>query len=181
LWQPPTQYFCRGTYFRIQQDHHQHDATTTPPPPSLQHLIYPVPDPSGGLGVHATMDLAGRIKFGPDVEWLDVTVTNPDSIDMQPDASRAAMFYPSIRTYWPTLSDDTLVPDYTGIRPKLGHPSLYRHDGGVGTSSMPFHDFVIAGPESHGVPGLVHLFGMESPGLTSSMAIADYVAKLVGT
>jgi L-2-hydroxyglutarate oxidase LhgO len=165
-WQPVPQYFCRGTYFRIQG----HE------PPKLQHLIYPVPDPNGGLGVHATMDLQGQIKFGPDVDWLDVT-ENPDQIEMQPDASRAAQFYSSIRTYWPELPNDSLVPDYTGIRPKLGHPSLLPQNG---SSGMPFHDFCIAGPTIHRIPGLVHLFGMESPGLTSALAIGDHVAQLIG-
>ena len=160
-WQPPKQYFARGTYFRLQQQSC-----------AFSHLIYPIPDPRGGLGIHATMDLQGQVKFGPDVEWLDAD--DPDAIDMKPDASRAELFYQSIRTYWPDLQDGALVPDYTGVRPKLQHPSLF-----PAGQSMPFQDFVIAGPETHGVAGLVHLFGIESPGLTSSMAIADYVAKLI--
>jgi L-2-hydroxyglutarate oxidase LhgO len=160
--QPPKQYFARGTYFRLQQQHQ---------PCSFSHLIYPVPDPRGGLGVHATIDLQGQVKFGPDVEWLDVT-TDPNGIDMKPDPARAESFYKSIRTYWPDLQDGALVPDYTGVRPKLQHPSLFPGQ------SLPFQDFMIVGPETHGVPGLIHLFGIESPGLTSSMAISDYVAKL---
>jgi L-2-hydroxyglutarate oxidase LhgO len=164
-WQPVPQYFCRGTYFRIQGH----------APPKFQHLIYPVPDPNGGLGVHATMDLQGQIKFGPDVEWLGIATESPDQIDMQPDASRATQFYSSIRTYWPELPDDALVPDYSGIRPKLGHPSLL-----FGSTGVPFHDFHIAGPAKHHIPGLVHLFGMESPGLTSALAIGDHVAQLLG-
>lgn len=162
-WKPPKQYFARGTYFRLQQQQQ---------PRAFSHLIYPIPDSKGGLGVHATMDLQGQVKFGPDVEWLDAD--DPDTIDMKPDASRAELFYQSIRTYWPDLKDGALVPDYTGVRPKLQHPSLFPTG-----QSMPFQDFVVAGPETHGVAGLVHLFGIESPGLTSSMAIADYVAKLI--
>lgn len=160
-WQPPTHYFARGTYFRLQQQQ---------PSCSFTHLIYPVPDPSGGLGVHLTMDLQGQVKFGPDVEWLDASIHNPDDIDMNPDSSRTDSFYQSIRTYWPDLQDGALVPDYTGVRPKLQHPSLL-----PGKQSLPFQDFVTAGPETHGVPGLIHLFGIESPGLTSSMAIAEYI------
>jgi L-2-hydroxyglutarate oxidase LhgO len=129
--------------------------------PAFSRLIYPVPVP-GGLGIHVTLDLAGRMRFGPDVQWVD-------SYDHAVDPARASSFYPAIRTYWPGLPDGTLVPDYSGIRPKLTGPG------------EPAADFMIDTPAEHGVPRLVHLFGIESPGLTSSLSIAEeVVAKLVG-
>jgi L-2-hydroxyglutarate oxidase LhgO len=127
--------------------------------PVFSRLIYPVPVP-GGLGIHVTLDLAGRMRFGPDVQWVD-------GYDFEVDPARAALFYPAIRTYWPGLADGTLVPDYAGIRPKLTGPG------------EPAADFVIDGPCDHGMPRLVHLFGIESPGLTASLSIAEeVVAKL---
>jgi len=127
--------------------------------PAFSRLIYPAPVP-GGLGVHVTLDLAGRMRFGPDVEWIET-----ENYDVNP--ARAASFYKRIRDYWPGLPDDTLVPDYAGIRPKLTGPG------------EPAADFVIDGPREHGLRGLVHLFGIESPGLTSSLSLAeDVVAKL---
>lgn len=125
----------------------------------FRHLVYPVPEP-GGLGVHLTLDMAGQARFGPDVEWIDAF-----DYDIAPE--RAARFYPAIRRYWPALPDDALEPAYTGIRPKLGGPK----DGAV--------DFRIDGPGQHGCAGLVHLFGIESPGLTASLAIAEMVAALL--
>jgi L-2-hydroxyglutarate oxidase LhgO len=124
------------------------------------HLIYPVPE-SAGLGVHLTLDLGGQAKFGPDVQWVDT----PD--DFQVDASRADAFYAAVRTYWPALPDGALKSGYAGIRPKISGPNA------------PTADFLIQGPQTHGVAGLVNLFGIESPGLTSSMAIADWVTKLL--
>ncbi|PTW58773.1 L-2-hydroxyglutarate oxidase LhgO [Breoghania corrubedonensis] len=126
----------------------------------FEHLIYPVPV-HGGLGTHATLDLSGRIKFGPDVDW-----DAPATLDVDP--ARAETFYDAVRSYWPGLPDGALAPDYAGIRPKLT------------TRGEPARDFVIHGPETHGVAGLVSLFGIESPGLTSSLAIADHVAHLLG-
>jgi L-2-hydroxyglutarate oxidase LhgO len=124
--------------------------------PVFSRLIYPAPV-DGGLGIHVTLDLAGRMRFGPDVEWIkEETYTV--------DPARADSFYARIRTYWPDLPDDSLVPDYCGIRPKLSGPG------------EPAADFVIDTPRQHGVPGLVHLFGIESPGLTSALSIADDVA-----
>ncbi|HEX9449725.1 MAG TPA: NAD(P)/FAD-dependent oxidoreductase [Dongiaceae bacterium] len=120
------------------------------------HLVYPVPEP-GGLGIHLTLDLAGAARFGPDVEWIS-------HIDYQIDPQRARLFYPAIRRYWPALSDGALEPAYTGIRPKLGDA----------TSASA--DFRIDGPKQHGIAGLVQLFGIESPGLTASLAIAEMVA-----
>jgi L-2-hydroxyglutarate oxidase LhgO len=166
VWRSPRQYFAKGTYFRLHESVHQNRPLTS-------HLIYPVPDPSGGgLGVHLTMDCHQmQVKFGPDVEWVCVDVEDPDAIDLNPDPTRAEAFCESIRTYWPDLPDGALVPDYVGVRPKLFHPSL--------GSRPPFQDFAIAGPETHGLPGVIHLFGMESPGLTSSLALGDYIANMV--
>jgi L-2-hydroxyglutarate oxidase LhgO len=124
----------------------------------FSRLIYPVPEP-GGLGVHLTLDLAGQARFGPDVEWID-------HIDYAVDPARAARFYPAIRKYWPTLPDGALMPSYSGIRPKIVPPAVARQD------------FVMQGPREHGVAGLINLFGIESPGLTSSLAIADHVADM---
>ena len=123
--------------------------------PAFSRLIYPTPI-DGGLGVHVTLDLAGRMRFGPDVEWI--TEEN-----YAVDPRRADSFYARIRTYWPGLPDGSLVPDYCGIRPKLS---------GQGE---PQADFMIAGPPAHGMPRLVNLFGIESPGLTSSLALAEEV------
>jgi L-2-hydroxyglutarate oxidase LhgO len=155
-WQPPRQYFAKGTYFQLQG------------PSPFSHLVYPVPDKRGGLGVHATVDMGGQVKFGPDVEWLDPQ-TEPDDIDWTPDPDRAQSFYQAIRRYWPGLADDALVPDYTGVRPKLSHPDM--------VASMSFQDFAVVKKDVHGVPGLVHLLGIESPGLTSVMALADYIVQ----
>lgn len=123
-------------------------------------LIYPVPE-AGGLGVHLTLDLGGQAKFGPDVQWVD----SPD--DLVVDPARGDAFYAEVRKYWPALADVALQPGYAGIRPKLHGPG------------QPADDFVIQGPSDHGVAGLVNLFGIESPGLTSSLAIGEYVARLV--
>ena len=120
-------------------------------------LIYPVPEP-GGLGVHLTIDLGGQAKFGPDVEWVE-------RIDYAVDPARAERFYPAIRRYWPGLPDGALAPSYAGIRPKIVPPAVARQD------------FVIQGPRDHRVAGLVNLFGIESPGLTSSLALADEVLR----
>ncbi|CAB9499404.1 L-2-hydroxyglutarate dehydrogenase, mitochondrial [Seminavis robusta] len=167
-WSIPRQYFAKGNYFQLEGCNSSKNPFT--------HLVYPIPEP-GGLGVHATMDWSGQsVKFGPDVEWIDVTTTTePDGIDLMPHPQRAQGFYEQIRKYWPDLPDNSLIPDYAGIRPKLHHPSLDIDHG----AAAPFHDFYIAGPEQHGVPGLIHLFGMESPGLTSSIAIGDYITQQV--
>lgn len=130
--------------------------------PAFSRLIYPAPV-DGGLGVHLTVDLAGRMRFGPDVEWLDET--DPAKVDYAVDPGRAESFYAAIRRYWPALPDGALTPDYSGCRPKLSR------------RGEPAADFRIDGPETHGPPGLVNLFGIESPGLTSSLAIAEDVAS----
>jgi len=121
----------------------------------FSRLIYPVPEP-GGLGVHVTLDLAGQARFGPDVEWVE-------RIGYDVDPRRAERFYAAIRRYWPALPDGALLPGYSGIRPKTAGPR------------EPAADFLIQGPREHGVRGLVHLFGIESPGLTASLALADAV------
>ncbi|WP_321502413.1 NAD(P)/FAD-dependent oxidoreductase [Breoghania sp.] len=131
----------------------------------FSHLIYPVPV-VGGLGTHATLDLGGRVKFGPDVEWLEDGAGSAETYDVDP--GRAASFYESVRRYWPDLPDGALVPDYAGIRPKLS---------GRGE---PARDFAIHGPEVHGIKGIVALYGIESPGLTASLAIGHHVAGLLG-
>lgn len=129
--------------------------------PVFSRLIYPTPV-DGGLGVHVTLDLAGRMRFGPDVEWIDEE-------NYVVDPARADSFYARIRTYWPDLRDGMLVPDYAGVRPKLTGPG------------EPAADFMIEGPAEHRMPGLVNLFGIESPGLTSSLSLADEVVTYLGS
>ncbi len=126
----------------------------------FSRLIYPVPE-AAGLGVHLTLDLGGQAKFGPDVEWVD----SPDDLVVNPE--RGDAFYAEVRKYWPGLKDGALQAGYAGIRPKIQAP----HE--------PAKDFVIQGPAVHGVPGLVNLFGIESPGLTSSLALGAYVAAML--
>ena len=126
----------------------------------FNRLIYPVPE-AAGLGVHLTIDLGGQAKFGPDVEWVE----SPD--DLLVDAARGEAFYAEVRKYWPRLKDGALQPGYAGMRPKLQGPG------------QAAGDFVIQGQATHGVAGLVNLFGIESPGLTSSLAIADYVRQML--
>lgn len=125
------------------------------------HLIYPVPEP-GGLGVHLTLDLGGQAKFGPDVQWVDA----PD--DLQVDPARGDAFHAEVRKYWPGLPDGSLQAGYAGIRPKISGPG------------EPAADFLVQGPREHGVPGLINLFGIESPGLTSCLALGEQVAALLG-
>lgn len=134
----------------------------------FSRLVYPVPV-EGGLGVHLTLDLAGQARFGPDVEWLgDIAGHREGPIDYAVDPVRADSFYGAVRAYWPGLPDHALVPAYSGVRPKLSGPG------------QPQADFLIQGPGTHGVEGLVNLFGIESPGLTSCLAIADAVAAELG-
>jgi L-2-hydroxyglutarate oxidase LhgO len=124
----------------------------------FNHLVYPVPA-DGGLGVHATNDMGGSARFGPDVEWVD-------TVDYAFDESRKGRFVESIKEYFPDLDESKLVPAYTGIRPKLSGPG------------MPARDFVMQGPSEHGIVGLVNLFGIESPRLTASLAIGSYTMNL---
>ena len=128
-------------------------------PAPFRRLMYPVPE-AGGLGVHMTVDLAGQARFGPDVEWVD-------RVNYEVDARRADSFYQAIRRYWPGLQDGRLYPAYAGIRPKLS---------GRGA---PAADFVVSGPAQHGMPGIVNLFGIESPGITASLDLAERVARAV--
>jgi L-2-hydroxyglutarate oxidase LhgO len=125
----------------------------------FRHLVYPAPE-SAGLGVHMTLDLGGQARFGPDVEWVE-------KIDYLVDPARGEAFYQAVRRYWPALPDGSLQPAYSGIRPKITGPT------------EPAADFIISGPADHGVPGLVNLFGIESPGLTSCLAIAERVVLAV--
>jgi L-2-hydroxyglutarate oxidase LhgO len=144
----PRTHYCKGNYYGL--------AGRSP----FSRLIYPVPE-RAGLGVHVTIDLAGRCRFGPDTEWVE-------EIHYPVDPARAAVFYAEVRKYWPALPDGALVPDYAGIRPKLG------------PAGTPATDFVVAGPAEHGILGLVELFGIESPGLTASWPLADEVARRLG-
>jgi len=126
----------------------------------FSRLIYPVPE-AAGLGVHLTLDLGGQAKFGPDVQWVD------EADDLVVDPRRGDAFYAEVRRYWPALQDGALLPGYAGMRPKISGPG------------EPAADFVIQGPAEHGVAGLVNLFGIESPGLTSSLAIGAQVVSLL--
>ena len=121
----------------------------------FSHLVYPLPEP-GGLGTHLTLDMAGRARFGPNVEWID-------AVEYSVDPAHRDRFAESVRRFWPGVDTARLYPDYAGVRPKLSGP---------GEAAM---DFVISGPSEHGVPGIVNLFGIESPGITASLAIADHV------
>ena len=149
----PRAHFAKGSYF----------ALAAPPP--FTRLIYPVPV-DAWLGVHVTLDLAGQVRFGPDHEWLDVQ--EPASIDYAVHPARAQGFEEAIRQYWPALPDGALAPAYSGVRPKIHGPG------------EPAPDFRIDGPPAHGVAGLVNLFGVESPGLTSSLAMAEEVCERLG-
>jgi L-2-hydroxyglutarate oxidase LhgO len=142
----PRAYLAKGNYFML--------AGRSP----FSRLVYPVPEP-GGLGVHLTLDLAGRARFGPDVQWVE-------HVDYAVDPSRGDRFYGEVRKYWPALPDGALEPAYSGMRPKISAPGA------------PNADFRIDGAATHGVPSVINLFGIESPGLTASLAIADEVAAL---
>lgn len=135
---------------------------TLPGRSPFSRLIYPVPE-AAGLGVHLTIDLGGQAKFGPDVQWVE----SPD--DLVVDPKRGDAFYAEVRKYWPALADGALMPGYSGMRPKIQAPDEAAKD------------FLIQGPRDHGVAGLVNLFGIESPGLTSSLAIGDYVGRMLQT
>ncbi|MDX1541052.1 MAG: NAD(P)/FAD-dependent oxidoreductase [Geminicoccaceae bacterium] len=123
----------------------------------FKRLVYPVPEP-GGLGIHVTIDLGGQVRFGPDVEWIE-------RIDYDVDPKRAEVFYDAVRKYYPGLKDGAIEPGYAGIRPKIG------------PKGAPAADFIVQGPATHGVPGLVNLFAIESPGLTAALALAGEVER----
>ena len=150
---PPMRY-AKGSYFSLSG------------PAPFARLIYPAPV-DGGLGIHATLDLAGHVRFGPDVEWCPAG-TRAEALDYRVDPGRAALFAAAVRRYWPGIDERRLVPDYAGIRPKLSGPG------------EPPADFAIQGPADHGCPGLVNLYGIESPGLTSALAIAEHVMEILG-
>lgn len=146
--QIPKAFFAKGNYFSL--------SGKSP----FKHLIYPIPEP-GGLGVHLTLDMGGQAKFGPDVEWLDIDIE--EQVDYTVDPKRAEGFYAAVRRYWPELKDGSLQPDYSGIRAKIVAPNT------------PAGDFCFDTPKEHGLAGLFNLYGFESPGLTSSLAIAKYL------
>jgi len=148
----PREWFAKGNYYAL--------AGRSP----FTRLIYPAPA-DAHLGTHLTLDLGGQARFGPDIEWLDVET--PEQIDWRVDPARAHGFYAEVRRYWPELPDGALAPSYSGVRPKIHGP----HERPP--------DFRIDGPQLHGIPGLVNLFGIESPGLTSALAIAEEVAALM--
>lgn len=149
----PQAHFAKGNYFSL---------TGRAP---FTRLIYPVPE-AAGLGVHLTLDMGGQARFGPDVEWIEVPEGAEPDYAVRPE--RGAGFYDAIRRYWPGLKDGALQPAYSGVRPKVTGP---------GEAAA---DFILSGPEAHGIAGLVNLFGIESPGLTSSLAIADEVVAMAG-
>ena len=146
--QIPKAYFAKGNYFSL--------SGKSP----FKHLIYPIPEP-GGLGVHLTLDMGGQAKFGPDVEWLEIDDEN--QIDYTVNPKRGDGFYAAVRKYWPGLKDNALQPDYSGVRAKIVPPNT------------PAGDFCFNTPKDHGLEGLFNLYGFESPGLTSSLAIAKYL------
>ncbi len=143
----PALRYAKGSYFSLSGRH------------AFAHLIYPVPEP-GGLGVHLTLDLEGRVRFGPDVEWVS-------DVDYRVNPARADRFYEAIRRYWPGLPDGALQPAFAGIRPKLAGPGA---DGA---------DFCLQGPAEHGLPGLIALYGIESPGLTAALALGRVVCARI--
>lgn len=152
----PALHLAKGSYF---------DLATRPP---FSRLVYPIPV-AAGLGVHYTVDMAGRGRFGPDVEWLpspDALTFDPTTLPYAVDATRGEVFYDAIRRYWPGLPDGALQPAYSGVRPKVQAP---------GDATAP--DFILHGPAESGVDGLFTLYGIESPGLTSSLALAELVAQ----
>ena len=154
IWQPRA-HFAKGNYFAL--------AGRAP----FGCLVYPAPQ-DAWLGVHLTLDLGGQARFGPDLEWLPAG-TDPDQLDYTVDPQRADAFYAEVRRYWPDLPDGALQPAYSGVRPKLYGPG----------EAAP--DFRIDGPAQHGLPGLVNLLGIESPGLTSALAIGEQVVALLAT
>ena len=150
--QIPKAYFAKGNYFSL--------SGKSP----FKHLIYPIPEP-GGLGVHLTLDMGGQAKFGPDVEWLEID--EESQIDYTVNPKRGEGFYAAVRRYWPGLKDNALQPDYSGVRAKIVPPN------------SPAGDFCFNTPKDHGLEGLFNLYGFESPGLTSSLAIAKHLEGLI--
>ena len=184
----PKMYFAKGNYFKLSGSEHP-----------FERLIYPIPE-KGGLGVHATIDVDGSVRFGPDVEWLRPPsnqrecvegIEDPFCFKEPPDFNTSGLydvnisrttttgFYSTIRTYFPNLRDDSLHADYSGVRPKLVGPT-FDNTNTHSASSRDVSDFLIEDVSFHGVPGLINLFGIESPGLTSSLSIAEHVEKIIG-
>lgn len=190
----PRAYYAKGNYFTLDSQHQS----------PFSRLVYPLPE-AAGLGIHSTIDMNGSVRFGPDVEWIRPlekhyfdgmsddthTDTHTDTdidrdseyqfrgkapTDYAVDPKRSSAFFSAVRKYWPDIPADSLVPAYSGIRPKLHGPSGPRNSK---SSDRDLTDFVIDGPDTHGVQGLVNLFGIESPGLTSSLAIAEHIAKIL--
>ena len=186
----PRAYYAKGNYFTLDSTHQS----------PFSRLVYPLPE-AAGLGIHSTIDMGGSVRFGPDVEWIrsteghhcdglsDHTDTDTDrdtdseyqhrgSVpkDFTVDPERSRAFFSAVRKYWPGVPEDGLVPAYSGIRPKLHGPSGPRNSNSCGRN---LSDFIIEGPDAHGVKGLVNLFGIESPGLTSSLAIAGHIAEIL--
>jgi L-2-hydroxyglutarate oxidase LhgO len=145
--QPPPRYLAKGQYYAYQG------------PSPFKHLIYPLPT-DGGLGIHASNDLGGAVRFGPDISWID-------EVDYEFDDSRKRLFLDAIQKYFPSVVEQRLVPAYAGVRAKLSAPGA------------PPADFAIHGEAEHGIAGLVNLFGIDSPGLTASLAIGAYVKKIL--
>jgi L-2-hydroxyglutarate oxidase LhgO len=148
----PKAYFTKGNYFALKGKS------------PFSRLIYPIPEP-GGLGVHLTLDLGGQAKFGPDVEWLEIEEEGQISYTVDP--KRGDNFYAAVRQYWPGLKDGALQADYSGVRAKIV------------PQNAPAGDFYFDGPEQHQLQGLFNLYGFESPGLTSSLAIAQYLESQI--
>jgi L-2-hydroxyglutarate oxidase LhgO len=177
---PQKSYYAKGNYFKL------NDSSFKP----FNHLVYPVPAGETGLGIHATIDLNRYVRFGPDVEWIeDDTLQDAyDPYGFPPDTAfipdyivnenRKELFKSSISTYWPDVMNHDLIPDYAGIRPKLIGPRHDRNNHISNKNNRDLHDFWFSDSAQHGVKGLIHLFGIESPGLTSSLTIAEYITNI---
>jgi L-2-hydroxyglutarate oxidase LhgO len=190
----PSAYYAKGNYFTLDSQHQS----------PFSRLVYPLPE-AAGLGIHSTIDMNGSVRFGPDVEWIrssqgrhcagmsddthtdthTETLTDIDSEyqhkgsvpkDFAVDPKRSCAFFSAVKKYWPDVPEHGLVPAYSGIRPKLHGPSGPQNSN---SSGRILTDFIIDGPDAHGVKGLVNLFGIESPGLTSSLAIAEHISKIL--
>ena len=190
----PRAYYCKGSYFKCSSSLLR-----------LDHLVYPLPS-DGGLGVHATIDVVGAVKFGPNTEWLkeqqqpqqqppqqrsregewEHLLGPPSGVSMYSvDETLRDTFIREINKYLPIVQADWIQPDYAGIRPKLIAPSSAsdshnnNSNNRIDSFGRDLSDFIVEGPQQHGLPGLVNLYGIESPGLTSSLAIGEYVANMV--
>lgn len=175
----PTPYFLKGNYFKFSRKIFLlHSLFSYLLGGKLfNHLVYPLPHVTGALGIHATIDLSGMTRFGPDASWIHPSNHELSPSDYQVDESRQSLFESAIRRYYPDLPENSLAPDYSGIRPRLLGPN---HLGpSLDQFNRDLSDFVIDGPRHHEIDGLVNLYGIESPGLTCSLPIADYVYELI--